>query len=169
MTTQVNHEAGNEIKVGQHYVFRYWFPGSNSTAPELNKRHGQRCLVYKVDVEHDPDDPESEAILLVRFPDGYEGSAFASELEDSDVLMTPHSDCRPDHAPQAAPEPHEMTAQDWATVESLRARGFAVAIFNPREIGDLVAKDVEQAMVSAGNNHIDILDPEEHDDDDPQP
>lgn len=83
MQIHVNLTMGTEVKVGQHYAFRYEYPDSGFL-PELRKHHGQVCLVYAIDCNtiNDP-------VFKVRFPDGYEDSAFASELEDADSLMTP--------------------------------------------------------------------------------
>lgn len=79
----VNRTMGTEVKVGQHYVFRYEYPESGFL-PELRKHHGQVCLVFATDC-----DDISDTVFKVRFLDGFEHAAFASELEDTDTLMTP--------------------------------------------------------------------------------
>lgn len=53
---------------------------------------------------------------------------------------------------------HEkLTAEDYKTINHLRGRGFAVAIFAPSELNGVDPEDVENAMVSYGAEAIDDL------------
>lgn len=75
--------SGSEVMVGNHYVFRYPFVGSNFMA-EYNSRHGDTCLVLApLDEQHmDPDRP---CMFRVRFLDGFIGEVWATELDEADV------------------------------------------------------------------------------------
>lgn len=54
-----------------------------------------------------------------------------------------------------------MTPAQQLAIDELRNAGYAVAIFTPEELSGVRADRVEDAMVYAGGNNIDILKGEE--------
>jgi hypothetical protein len=47
-----------------------------------------------------------------------------------------------------------LTENERATIAGLRARGFAVTIFNPGELAGADSSDIEQTMTDAANDAI---------------
>lgn len=50
-----------------------------------------------------------------------------------------------------------MTPKEWDAVTSMRARGFAICIFNPDELQGAPRKAVEAALCDSGWDAIDAL------------
>jgi hypothetical protein len=47
-----------------------------------------------------------------------------------------------------------LSPEELAVLRALRARGWAVAVFSPDEVGDTDPEDVENQMVAAGNDWL---------------
>jgi len=47
-----------------------------------------------------------------------------------------------------------LSPEELAVLRALHARGWAVAVFSPDEVGDTDPEDVENQMVAAGNDWL---------------
>lgn len=47
-----------------------------------------------------------------------------------------------------------LSPEELAVLRALRARGWAVAVFTPEEVGDTDPEDVEAQMIEAGNDWL---------------
>lgn len=52
-----------------------------------------------------------------------------------------------------------MSTDEWAAINSLRSKGYAVCIFAPEELGDAVRRTVEDALCVRGWEVIEDLNP----------
>ena len=53
-----------------------------------------------------------------------------------------------------APPPDILSPEELAVLRALHARGWAVAVFSPDEVGDTDPEDVENQMIAAGNDWL---------------
>ena len=58
-------------------------------------------------------------------------------------------------------DPEALSEQEIACLRALRARGFAVAVFTPSEIGESDPESVEDSMIEAGWRRIEYTNTEE--------
>jgi hypothetical protein len=73
--------ARGEIKIGQHYAFRFQAPPTHAGDSWLRRRTGDQVLVKDyVNL--------SGSMFYVQFPDGRNVWVFPWELEDSETLMS---------------------------------------------------------------------------------
>lgn len=150
----MNDDTGNDrIKIGQHYTFEHPYPLTMHLDPGAESNHGKQCLVVSA----------SKGLVAGRyrmycvlFPNGFHRSVLEYELHDADCILS---------KPEGDDPTRRLDLTDWIAIDRLRSRGFAVAIFNPDEIGSLRREDVEQEMVAAGNKFIDDNEDAEEDED----
>lgn len=72
----------NNIVIGKKYTFRY--PKEFVTLPEYTARAGSAVTVERQLTQDEADQADDmEAMYRVKADDGWEGDAFASELDDN--------------------------------------------------------------------------------------
>jgi len=55
---------------------------------------------------------------------------------------------------QPPPLEERISADDLRVIQAMRARGWAVALFTPAELGGVDSEDVEDRMIAAGNDWL---------------
>jgi hypothetical protein len=107
----------------------------------------------------DQEETEYNAWEAATFPHGaWAVSSVPAGFRRTNDLNNTGGDCREvvfqlNQDPNAPP-PDILSPEELAVLRALRARGWAVAIFSPDEVGDTDPEDVEGQMIAAGNDWL---------------
>ena len=107
----------------------------------------------------DQEEAEYNAWEVATFPHGaWAVSSVPAGFRRTNDLNNTGGDCREvvfqlNQDPNAPP-PDILSPEELAVLRALRARGWAVAVFSPDEVGDTDPEDVEGQMIEAGNDWL---------------
>ena len=107
----------------------------------------------------DQEEAEYNAWEVATFPHGaWAVSSVPAGFRCTNDMNNTGGDCREvvfqlNQDPNAPP-PDILSPEEFAALRALRARGWAVAVFTPDEVGDTDPEDVENQMIAAGNDWL---------------